>query len=301
MKKILVVITHRGLGDLIYLLPLLKSLHDSYNTKIDILSNKTNKAQYIYQNENFINSIDTFDLNHKNLIFNVRDKLNYLKKINSYNADLLIVTGRHSSLIIPFHLSNAKHKKMFGLSFFNSKEKESKNLLSSESIFENTKKLKLKKFINNFELNSGNISDKENNIFINLDSHHGQNNWKIKNFLFLVNSIKLNYDNIFINFSPYHKYILNEIPKDFQKIRNVCFTYNFTFPKIIDTIKNCKIILGNESGPICLGLAFKKRVFSIYSEQHTRPESSLIGGEVEYFNSSKMNDNDIIKDILKKI
>ena len=163
MKKILVVITHRGLGDLIYLLPLLKSLHDSYNTKIDILSNKTNKAQYIYQNENFINSIDTFDLNHKNLIFNVRDKLNYLKKINSYNAYLLIVTGRHSSLIIPFHLSNAKHKKMFGLSFFNSKEKESKNLLSSESIFENTKKLKLK--INEFALitlhREENVDDKD--------------------------------------------------------------------------------------------------------------------------------------------
>ena len=301
MKKILVVITHRGIGDLIYLLPLLKSLHYSFNTKIDILSNQTNKAQYIYQNENFVNSINNFNLNHKNLIFNIKDKLKYLKKINSYNADFLIISGRHSSMIIPFHLSNAKHKKMFGLSFFYLREKKAKNLLSSENIFENTKKLKLKKFINNFDLNYNNINDRQKNIFINLDSHHGQNNWKINNFFSLVNSIKFNYENIFINFSPKHKNILNEIPKDFYKVKNIHLTYNFTFPKVIETIKKCKIIIGNESGPICLGLAFKKKVFSIYSEQHTRPESSLIGGDAKYFNTSRMSDNDIIKEILQNI
>lgn len=301
MKKILVVITHRGIGDLIYILPLLKSLYHSFNTKIDVLSNITNKAQYVYQNENFIKSINTFDLNHKNLFFNIKDKLNYLKKINSYNADFLIISGRHSSLIVPFHLSNAKYKRMFGLSFFNSREKGAQNLLSSENIFENTKKLKLKKFINNFELTYNNISCEQKNIFVNLDSHHGQNNWKLQNFFLLIDNIKFNYENIFINFSPKHKNILNEIPKDFYKVKNIHFTYNFTFQRVIETIKKCKIIIGNESGPICLGLAFKKKVFSIYSEQHTRPESSLIGGDVKYFNSSIMSDNDIIREILKSI
>ena len=110
MNKILVTIPHRGIGDLIYILPLLKSLNKTFGVKIDILSNLTNKAKYVYHNEDFVNSIQEFELDHKNLIFNLNKKFEYLKKINSYKTNLLIVTGRHSSLILPFHLSNAKNK-----------------------------------------------------------------------------------------------------------------------------------------------------------------------------------------------
>ena len=71
MNKILVTIPHRGIGDLIYILPLLKSLNKTFGVKIDILSNLTNKAKYVYHNEDFLNSIQEFELNHKNLIYNL--------------------------------------------------------------------------------------------------------------------------------------------------------------------------------------------------------------------------------------
>ena len=72
MKKILVLIPHRGLGDLVYILPLLKSLYKTYAVKIDILSNLSNKAKHIYENEEFVKSVQEFELDHKNLIFNLK-------------------------------------------------------------------------------------------------------------------------------------------------------------------------------------------------------------------------------------
>jgi|TARA_A100001015_G_scaffold187925_1_gene209316 ADP-heptose:LPS heptosyltransferase len=298
MNKILVTIPHRGIGDLIYILPLLKSLNKTFGVKIDILSNLTNKAKYVYHNEDFVNSIQEFELDHKNLIFNLNKKFEYLKKINSYKTNLLIVTGRHSSLILPFHLSNAKNKKMFDLSFFNFRDPKTKNLLSCEKIYCNTKNLRLKNFIENFNLKVKEKKIFRKQIFFNIDSHHGQNNWPVKNFINIVNKIKYNFDKIFINFSPNNISFLKELPKNILKDNHITLTYKLKFNKILEILQNCQIVVGNESGLICLGLSYGKKVISIYNEQHTQPESSIINGNIKYFNSTKNADEDIIKGIL---
>ena len=225
MKKILVLIPHRGLGDLVYILPLLKSLYKTYAVKIDILSNLSNKAKHIYENEEFVKSVQEFELDHKNLIFNLKKKLEYLGKINSYKTNLLIVTGRHSSLILPYHLSNAKNKKMFDLLFFNSRDPKTKNLLSCEKIYNNTKNLNLKIFTDNFKLKLSKENFLEKNIFFNIDSHHGQNNWPVKNFVNIINKVKYNYDRIFINFSPKNISYIEELPENILNNSNITLTY----------------------------------------------------------------------------
>ena len=80
---------------------------------------------------------------------------------------------------------------------------------------------------------------------------------------------------------------------------NVILTHQFKFNKILEILQSCEIIVGNESGLICLGLSYDKKVISIYNEKHTQPESSIINGNVRYFNSTKSKDEDIIKDILE--
>ena len=299
MYKILVIIPHRGIGDLIYILPLLKSLNQTYAVKIDILSNLTNKAKYVYQNEGFVNSIQEFELDHKNLIFNLKKKFEYLHKINSYEANLLIITGRHSSLILPYHFSNAKNKKMFDLFFFNFKDPKTKNLLSCKRIYNNTKDLDLKVFIENFNLKFSKKKILKKDILFNIDSHHGQNNWPIENFIEIIKKIKHNYDKIFINFSPSNTSFIKKIPKNILNDKNIILTYKLKFNKILEILQNCQIIVGNESGLICLGLSYGKKVISIYNEKHTQPESSIINGDVKYFNSTKSTHADIMKGILK--
>ncbi len=298
INKILVTIPHRGLGDLIYILPLLKSLNQTYGVKIDILSNLSNKAKYVYKHEDFVKSIQEFELNHKNLIFNLNKKFEYLSKINSYKANLLIVTGRHSSLIIPYHLSNAKNKKMFDLFFFNFRDPKTKNFLSCEKIYENTKNLNLKIFVNNFKLKLPKKNFIGKNIFFNIDSHHGQNNWPVKNFIYIINKVKDNYDRLFINFSPNNMSLIKELPENILNDTNITLTYQFEFNKVLEILQSCQIVVGNESGLICLGLSYEKKVISIYDEKHTRPESSIINGNVKYFNSTKTGEKDIIEEIL---
>ena len=80
---------------------------------------------------------------------------------------------------------------------------------------------------------------------------------------------------------------------------NINLTYQLKFDKILKIIQSCEIIVGNESGLICLGLSYGKKVISIYNEKHTQPESSIINGDVKYFNSTKSTDADIIDGILK--
>ena len=53
MKKSLIIIAARGLGDLIYHLPLLRSLYESYGEKLIIISNKVNHSKEVYKHETF--------------------------------------------------------------------------------------------------------------------------------------------------------------------------------------------------------------------------------------------------------
>ena len=73
-KKILVIIGARGIGDLIYHLPLLKSLYKTFGKKIYILSNKVNQAKEVFKNEIFYKKIIEFD-NHR---------YGFLKTINNF-------------------------------------------------------------------------------------------------------------------------------------------------------------------------------------------------------------------------
>ena len=53
MKKIMVIIAARGIGDLIYHLPLLRSLYESHKKKIIIISKQVNNANEVYKHEDF--------------------------------------------------------------------------------------------------------------------------------------------------------------------------------------------------------------------------------------------------------
>ena len=53
MKKILVTIAARGIGGLIYHLPLLRSLYKSYKEKLIILSNEVNHSKEVYKYKKF--------------------------------------------------------------------------------------------------------------------------------------------------------------------------------------------------------------------------------------------------------
>ena len=106
---------------------------------------------------------------------------------------------------------------------------------------------------------------------------------------------------LFINFSPRNKKKFLSIMSSMKKKPNIEFTYNKNFKYVLKVIKDCNYIIGNESGPICLGAAFRKKVLSIYNPKTTPKSSKTIYNKVSFINSSKQKNSIIQKKIIKFI
>ena len=311
MKKTLVIIAARGIGDLIYHLPLLRSLYESNKEKIIIISNKVNHSKEIYKYETFYEKIIYFD-NNRLSFFKTLKAVNNLKNlINQFNVNELILTASPRRLMAPVYLSKVKKKIIFGEgNFLFTKNNKYNDLTHSEKIMKYTYDLKLPVKNNNFflkcnQLEKNNLSGTNNGIFINIDSHHDQNNWEISNYIKIISKLISRDVKIFINFSPKKLYFLEKIPKEISDSNKVLFTHNKNILEVMKIINSCKFVVGNETGPICLGASLKKEVHSIYLPIHTRPESQIIKGKVFYYNVNEESDeiiiNKIMNSILKKI
>ena len=307
MKKSLVIIPQRGIGDLIYHLPLLRSLYESYNQKLFILSNKVNHAKEVYKYETFYEEIIYFENTRFPLFKTIKTIINFRNLINQFNVEQLILTGSPRRLIVPVLLSNIKEKIIFGKGkFVFTKDKKYQYLTSSEKIMRYTEKLNLPIKNSNFFLREIDLNKTEENnckkkIFINLDSHHNQNNWNINNFIKIIKQILLHDIKIFINFSPSKLFFLDLLPKEIISSKKILFTNKKTISEIIEIINSCEYIVSNESGPVCLGAALKKEVHSIYIPIHTAPESKIISNKIHYYNADEENDETIISKMLDRI
>ncbi len=304
-KKILVIIGARGIGDLIYHLPLLRSLHATYGQKIIILSNKVNQSKEVFKNETFLKKIIEFD-NYRYGIF--RTLINIIKfknLINKLNVNYLILTANYRRLILPVLLSNVKVKNIFGVGIFKiNKDRSLDHLTISERLLKYTNKLNLRKKVNNFFLTTRKLKSSKytthKKIFVSIDSHHDQNNWPTKNYLLIIDKL-VKKNKVFVNFAPNKKFFLKKFPEKFIKSKRIIFTYKKKISDIIKLIYQSDIIIGNESGPVCLGSSLKKKVHAIYLPIHTKPESKIIYKKNKYYNANKLSSKTIIKKIIKSI
>ena len=97
-KRIILVIPYRGIGDLIFHIPLIRGLYRKYNSKILIITNSANKAQFILKNESSIKKIIYINFQRENQI---KNSYLFLKKVNEFKADICILTAPSKRLIIP--------------------------------------------------------------------------------------------------------------------------------------------------------------------------------------------------------
>ena len=301
-NKIAVIIGARGIGDLIYHLPLLKSLYQSYNEKLIIFSNRANKAKEVFKDEKFFKKIIYIDNHRYNPIVTIINSFKFKSFLNSYKIERIILTSNAKRLILPVLMSNAKIKNFFGTGkFLLTKDKKNDHLTVSERLLKYTAELDLPKKIWDFNLtiNSQNIENKKN-IFISVDSHHDQNNWGLVNYLKIINALRKDHK-IFLNFSPNKKEILKFFLDRKIFFKNIVFTHKKNISQIIEIIKKCQYVIGNESGPVCLGASFRKKVHAIYLPIHTKPESKIISKKNKYYNASKIKPNFIIKKIINSI
>ena len=288
--KILVVSPYRGIGDLIFHLPLLRFLKKKYKTKINLITVHNSKAKFILKGENLVSKIIYGDFNRQNIIKKVIDLKN---EINKFNSDLTVLSASSKRLKASLLLSNSKNK----ISFSKSNEKD----LSKYIYNETKKKFNLKKLEKNYKLSSKTNSSKTKRIFLNIDSFHNQNNWGEKNYIQLINKIIDKKNKLFVNFSPRNKKKFLSIMLIMKKKNNIEFTYNKNFKSVLEIIRNCNYIIGNESGPICLGASLRKKVLSIYNPKTTPKSSKTIYNNVSFINSKKLSNTIIQKKIINFI
>lgn len=288
--KIVLVIPYRGIGDLIFHIPLIKGLSLKYNTKINILTNKVNKAKDLLKNQRFIKKIEYISFQRENQI---KNSYRFYKKINSFNSDICILTAPTKRLIIPLIISNSQKKIYF--------KKDSTKDLSKYIINQSKIELKNIKFVKDYSLNFNQEKVKKKNIFISIDSRHDSNDWNQIYYIELIKKILKNrsINNIYINFDPSKIKTFTNVINIFSKQKKIFFTYSTKFNELIKIMNNCSFIIGNESGPICIGAALKKKVLSIYYPKHTNKSSKTIYKKVKFFNTDIISSKKIIFNITK--
>jgi len=280
--KILVISPYRGIGDLIFHLPLFRYLNKKFNTKINIITVHNSKAKYILQKEKIISKIIYADFNRDRIIKKI---VNLTKTINKFKADIAILTAPSKRLRASLIISNAKEKVYFS--------KLNKKDLSKYILKETKKKFKLPKLEKNYQLNFKRVSSKINRkkVFINIDSFHNSNNWITEYYYKIILNLKKRKYKLFINFAPKNKKYFKEILKKLKKQPNIFFTYKNSFNEILKIINNCEFVIGSESGPICIAASFKKKILSIYNPLTTNKSSGTIYNKVKFINSKSVKPN----------
>ena len=309
IKKILVVIPHRGIGDIIFHLPLLRSLKENFKTKLYIISNQNNKAKEILYKENLIKKIIYLNFNRGNFMNYVLNFFILKKNIDNFKADLTILTDPSKRLVIPLFFSNSKNKIYSGINtfmdFISNKKHYRKNFLAKNLDILMTF-LKINNTRNNYKLSFTSSNKdivkykkfKKPWFFINIDSHHNHNNWDLIFFNKIIK--KLQKKTIFINTSPKNIKLINSLKIEPLK-KNIIITSMLSIKQLIKIIYNCELIIGNETGPICLASALNKKVISIYNENDSKPESSIISSSNLSLNATKLGNKKVLNSILKVI
>lgn len=289
--KILVVSPYRGIGDLIFHLPLFRYLNKKYKTKINLITVHNSKAKYILKRESYISKIVYGDFNRQQ-IFNKIVKLK--NEINKFKSDLTIVSASSKRLVASLILSNSKEK----IYFLKSSKKD-----LSKYIYKETKRIfNLSNLDKNYQLNlSKNIKKEKKNVFLNIDSFHNHNNWGENNYLNLILELLKKKCKLFVNFSPKHKKKFKKIIFIFKNKKNIEFTYNKNFKEILKIIQNSNYVIGNESGPICIGASLRKKVISIYNPKTTPRSSKTIYKKVIFINAKSVKYDLIKKKIINFI
>lgn len=282
--KIIFIVPYRGIGDLIFHIPIFKFIFKKFNSKIELITNHKNKAKILLKNENYISKITYHDFNREKQIIN---SIKLLKKINQSYPDILFLTHGSKRLFFPLFLAKSKDKKFF---------ERSKNSDLAKFLINQIKKFFPKEKISKdyaFNFKKHKI---RNGFFINVDSHHNQNNWGEINFIKLIKELIRKKNRIFINFSPNNKKKFLGLYNEFKNKKNIIFTYKFTFKKIINAIACSQYVIGNESGPICIAASMKKNIISLYNKKTTKKSSKTIYNKVIFYPNKASE-----KHILKKI
>lgn len=258
MKKILVIQTRPGIGDMCVFLPCIHEIGKVYNQyELHVLTKKRTCSKDFLNNDKYIDKI-IYLPNHKNLKLNF-SILNFLRK-ERYDQCFIMHYGFRYPLLC--YLSGVK--KIFYYSFFKKRESIIKRSRLSVSKWLNKKDCKFKPriFLNkNYE--------KKDQITIGIGGSGENKKWSIDNYIKLLKLIlkNNNISQIVIaggkNESDDAERIINHVNFKNLNYINLC---NKTIAESISYLIESKFFIGNDTGFMHLSACFNVISYGIFGD-----------------------------------
>jgi len=285
-KDIAIFVSAKGLGDIIFHHPFIKSIHNHHKKKIILFANKSTKADLIFKKNKYIKKVVLIDLRRPMKIFYLSKIIFIALKLYKFNFEKIYYTGNHKwhkysfkilSIFKTFKLICFKKDKKFIIPFLDSYLK--KINITNYSDFNIDVKENVSK---NFKKKIG--RRKKLWAFLSIDTSEDQINIPNKLLVKIIEKLKKKYKTIYINTNKLNSHKLN-----FFKDKNIINTSSFNIIEIFYIIKRSEVYIGNESGPSNISAILNKKCF-IFINKKVLVESSKLPmlNKRKYFDIDKI-------------
>jgi len=294
-NNIAVNFRHSAVGELLWMLPIIRSISAHNKKKVILFTRKETSAKLLLDQEDYISEIiylpfrkgiyQFIDIIKQSIVF-------YRKKIKKIYVLEEIVRPLISAKIagIPeiFAYGKKKQKKYLTQNkFLNEKIYEQHEFIRGKKFLE-LLSIKYRKFFNNYP--AINLKEKifykkkykkyKNIIFLGLDAAEEFRTWRIENFVKLVSLIMNEYKNSFFFLISYNKNkekvrkIKNLLRKKFKK-KNSLSLIKDDMSKIKYYLSISHLFIGNDSGPANLAGCLGTKAFCLYGGTAPPPDTKI--------------------------
>ncbi len=278
-RESICVISLHKLGDSIFTFDAINSIKEFYKEKIFIICNESALPIYklIFDEKNLV-PFDKKYFHFGDRYIDSRGRI-LLRKLKP--KVIIDLTGVMTSATLIF---NSRAKEIIG---FNRKifrriydEYSEFNLGNhSSEIYTNA----IKKVIPIVEFeNKIRTDNKSGRILIAPFAGWSSKEWSLYRYIELAKLLSKNNDVCLI----FDQRKLDQILLEYMNAENITFKRTDSVSELIDEIKNCKMLIGNDSGPVHIAALLGKITFTIYGP--TNPRFHLPRGDKHYFIQKKL-------------
>ena len=315
MKKICIVYSHSKLGDLIWQLPYIRAISDHHKEKVDLVVRSKTQSKKILCDTDYINNIFYNDF-RKSLYYWIEViKLFILFKKNNY--EFIYFLDKINRPVIAAYFAKIPNRIGLGIDnqkkwltnkyYLNKEDKLSLDYSDQSKKFLKLNNIRINNLSPNFQINDSTLqnvkfkilSSVTQNICFGVDSLEKFKIWKEENFALLANLFYANKfaTNFFLISDPSRP----EYPKKIISLsKNKIFTdcSSLDLLGVIKVIKNSKIYIGNNSGPLNLAAALGVKSFGLIAADNSDElkNSNIICITPDNYNKDNFAKDKIVRD-----
>lgn len=288
-KNIVIIIPHKGLGDMLFHYKLINSLYNHHKCKLTLIANPSSKADLLFQNNKKIKKVILLDLKRPNIFSYTSRVYKLISLLFKYNFNIIYYTGfnkwhRFAFFIVNLYKKKSiifyKNNKLYILSFLNYFLKREKIKILNDIDLNSSIKVK-QTFISKIKFY------KKPWVFLSIDTSEDQIKIPNETLNLIIDNLKNKYKTIFINTNLFNQKKLKNI-----KNKSVIKTNKFNILEISYIIKNSKLFIGTESGPAIIAAIHKKKSIIFYSKEIKKESLLMKNSNLRfYFLIEKINKN----------